>query len=134
MKYSRIFRIAVVVIFLVCGLVGLTGTPAMAAPLLELSPDSGAVGTTVTISGENFDSLKGDEIYIFFDGEEISASPVVVPQTGSFHLDFNIPEDAGSGEHTIRARTEWGSTLSTSTFTVLEPEISLSTELGVVGS
>ena len=134
MKYGRIFRIAVVVILLACGLVGLTGTPAVAAPLLELSPDSGAVGTTVTISGENFDSFKGDEIYIFFDGEEISASPVVVPQTGSFHLDFNIPEDAEPGKHTIRARTEWGSTLSTSTFTVLEPEISLSTESGVVGS
>jgi hypothetical protein len=133
MKYGRIFRIAVV-IFFACGLVGLTGTPAVAAPLLELSPDSGAMGTTVTISGENFDSFKGDEIYIFFDSEEISASPVVVPQTGSFQLDFNIPEDAEPGKHTIRARSELGSTLSTSTFTVLEPEISLSTESGAVGS
>jgi len=134
MKYGRIFRIAVVVILLDCGLVGLTGTPVMAAPLLELSPSSGAVGTTVTISGENFDSFKGDEIYIFFDDKEISASPIVVPQTGIFQLDFNIPEDAGPGKHTVRARAEWGSTLATNTFTVLEPEISLSTRSGSVGS
>ena len=134
MKYGRIFRIAVVVILLDCGLVGLTGTSVMAAPLINLSPSSGAVGTTVTISGENFDSFKGDEISIFFDDKEISASPIVVPQTGIFQLDFNIPEDAGPGKHTVRARAEWGSTLATNTFTVLEPEISLSTRSGSVGS
>ena len=88
MKCGRIFRIAVVVILLACGLVGVSGRPAVAAPLLELSPDSGAVGTTVTISGENWDSFGGDEIYIFFDNEEIT--PILVPQTGSFQFNFNI--------------------------------------------
>ena len=65
MKYGRIFRIVVVVILLDCGLVGLTGTPAMAAPLLELSPSSGAVGTTVTISGENLILLRGTKSISF---------------------------------------------------------------------
>jgi len=134
MKYGRIFRITTVVLLLVWWLVGLSGTPVMAAPQLNLLPDSGAVGTRITISGENFDSYKGDELRIYFDNDEISASPIVVPQTGSFEFDFNIPEDVEPGEHTLRARSELGSTVALSTFTVLEPEISLSRRSGSVGS
>jgi len=133
MKSGKMVRM-VVVVLLSAWLIVVSGTPVMAAPLINLSPNSGAVGTVVTISGENFDSFKGDKIYLFFDSQEISASPIVVPQTGSFQLDFNIPEDAEPGEHTIRARAEWGSTLATNTFTVLEPEINLSTKSGSVGS
>jgi hypothetical protein len=134
MKRDRIFRILAVFMLLSVWLLGLSGTPVMAGPEINLSPDSGAVGTTVTISGENWDSFKGDEIYIYFSGEEISVSPIVVPQTGTFQFDFNIPGDAEPGEHIIRVRAEWGSTLTTSTFTVLEPEISLSRKSGPVGS
>ena len=134
MKRIRIFRILAVVMLLSVWLVGLSVTPVMAGPEINISPDSGAVGTTVTISGENWDSYKGDKIYIYFAGEELSASPIVVPQTGIFHLDFTIPEDAEPDEHIIRVRAEWGSTLVTNTFTVLEPEISLSKKSGSVGS
>ena len=133
MKSGKAIRIMVVAVLLCLCLVAIPATPVMAAPLINLSPSSGAVGTMVTISGENWDSFKGDEVYIFFDNEEISASPIIVPQTGTFHLDFNIPEDATAGEHTIRVRAEWGSTLVTSTFTVKEPEISLSAKSGPVG-
>jgi len=134
MKRGRTFRILAVLMLLSIWVLGLSGTPVMAGPEISLSPGSGAVGTTVTISGENWDSFKGDEIYIYFSGEEISASPIVVPQTGIFQLDFNIPGDAEPDEHDIRVRAEWGSTLATSTFTVLEPEISLSRRSGPAGS
>jgi len=134
MKRVRIFRIMAVVVLLSVWLVGLSVTPVMAGPEINISPDSGAVGTTVTVSGENWDSFKGDKIYIYFAGEELSASPIIVPQTGVFHLDFNIPEGAEPDEHLIRARAEWGSTLATNTFTVLEPEISLSRKSGSIGS
>ncbi len=134
MKCGGVFRTAVVVIFLTCGLVGMTVRPVMAAPLLELSPESGAVGTRVTISGENWDSYIGDEIRIYFDNEEINASPIEVPPTGSFQLDFNIPEDAEPGKHTFRVRGELGSTIISNTFTVLEPEIRLSAVSGSVGN
>ena len=134
MKRGRTFRIMAVVMLLSVWLVGLSVTPVMAAPLINLSPDSGAVGTVVRISGENFDSFKGDKIRIYFGNEEIGASPIVVPETGLFQLDFNIPDDAEPGEHTIRARSELGSTLALNTFTVLEPEISLSSRSGSVGS
>ena len=134
MKRVRIFRILAVVMLLSVWLVGLSVTPVMAGPEINISPDSGAVGTTVTISGENWDSYKGDKIYIYFAGEELSASPIIVPPTGIFHLDFTIPEDAEPDEHIIRVRAEWGSTLVTNTFTVLEPEISLNRKSGSVGS
>ncbi len=134
MKYGRIFRSTTVVLLLAWWLVGLSGTPVMAAPQINLLPDSGAVGTKITISGENFDSYKGDEIRIYFGNEEINASPIVIPQTGSFQFDFNIPEDAEPGEHTFRLRSELGSTVALNTFTVLDPEISLSNRSGSVGS
>ena len=134
MKRCRVFRILAVVMLLSVWLLGLSGTPVLAGPEISLSPDSGAVGTTVTISGENWDSFRGDEIHVYFSGDEISASPVVVPQTGVFHFDFNIPGDAEPGENDIRVRAEWGSTLTLSTFTVLEPDISLSRKSGPVGS
>ncbi len=131
MKRGKTIRILVVAVLLCGWLTVMSGPQVMAAPLINLSPNSGAVGTMVTISGENWDSFKGDEIYIFFDNEEIR--PIVVPQTGSFQFYFNIPEDATPGEHVIRVRAEWGSTLVTNTFTVLEPEINLSAKSGSVG-
>jgi len=133
MKSGKIVRI-VVVVLLSTWLIVISGAPVLAAPLINLSPNSGAVGTMVTISGENFESYKGDDIYIFFDNKEIDASPIVVPQTGSFQFGFNIPEDTAPGEYTIRARNEMGSTLALNTFTVLKPEINLSNKLGTVGS
>ncbi|HEY83433.1 MAG TPA: hypothetical protein G4O01_09160 [Dehalococcoidia bacterium] len=134
MERGSVFRILAAVILLNLLLVAILGTPALAAPILNISPASGAVGTTVTVVGENFDSYKGDEIFIFFDNEEIAASPVTVPETGTFSLAFNIPAAAEPGKHVIRARSGLGSTLALSSFTVLEAEISLNTKAGVVGT
>jgi len=134
MKRGKIFRILVVAILLPLLLVVISNTPALAAPMLNVSPTSGAVGTMVTVVGENFDSYKGDDIFIFFAGEEITASPITVPQTGSFSFDFNIPEDAEPGRHEIRAKSELGSTLALSLFTVLEAKIRLDSKSGVVGT
>ena len=75
MKRDRIFRILAVFVLLLVWLLGLSGTPVMAGPEINLSPDSGAVGTTVTISGENWESFKGDEIYIYFAGPTITGYP-----------------------------------------------------------
>jgi len=134
MKRGKIFRILVVVILFTLLLVGIPGTPALAAPMLNVSPASGAVGTMVTVAGENFGSYKGDDIFIFFEDEEITVSPITVPQTGSFSFDFNIPDSAEPGRHRIEARSELGSTLAISLFTVLEVEIRLDTKTGVVGT
>jgi len=132
MERGKNIRIIVLAVLLCGCLIALSGIPVMAAPLINLSPNSGAVGTLVTISGENWESFKGDEVYIFFDNGEISASPIVVPQTGSFQLSFNIPKST-AGAHTIRVKNEMGSTLALNTFTVIGPEIKLSAKSGPVG-
>ena len=134
MKNGKFFRrLAVVIIFTLLLLV-IPGTPVLAAPMLNVSPTSGAVGTMVTVSGENFDSYKGDNIFIFFDDDEIIVSPITVPQTGSFSFDFNVPEGAEPGRHEIRAKSELGSTLALSSFTVLKAQINLDNKTGVVGT
>jgi hypothetical protein len=133
MKRGKIVRILVVAILftLLMGIV--PGTPVLAAPILNVSPVSGAIGTMVTVTGENFDSYIGDDIFIFFDDEELTVSPITVPPAGTFSFDFNIPEEAEPGRHTIRAK--YGtSTVTTSLFTVLEAEIRLDTKTGVVGT
>ena len=129
---SKILRTLVIFLPLLAMLT--LSTPAMAAPLIALSPTSGAVGTKVTITGTNFESYRGDNIFIYFDNEEIASSPFVVPQTGSFSIDINIPPDATVGSHWIRVRNEAGSTLAKSLFTVTETRIKLDIVEGTVGT
>jgi len=136
MKCSKIFRIVTVVALLSGGLVFISGAPALAGPEIKLSAAEGAVGTVVTVTGENFDSYKGDALYLYFDNDEIGASPIIVPQTGNFEFILNIPEDAEPGEHIIRVKNKLGSVYSTvalSAFNVLKPDISLSSRSGAVG-
>ncbi len=133
MKHSSIIR-GVAVVLLSAWLVALPAGEALAAPMLTVIPDSGAAGAEVTITGENFDSYRGDQISIFFDNEELALSPIVVPQTGTFSFSFNVPADAAPGSHTLRARSSLGSTLALAPFTVLTPGIGLSEVLGPVGT
>ncbi len=134
MKHGKVFRTLAIAVLLALSLVVIPNTPALAAPLLAVSPTSGAVGTMVTVTGTNFESYTGDDIFIFFNNEEITAGPLVVPEAGSFNFSFNIPDDAEPGSHWIRARSELGSTLTMVLFTIPETEIKLDAEAGVVGT
>ena len=80
--YRRILPLLALILPLLAMLV-LT-TPALAAPVILISPGSGATGTTIIIQGNNFDSYKGDNITITFDAIQIPNSPLEVPDTGSF--------------------------------------------------
>jgi len=135
MKRRKLYRIVAVAILLSLLLVVITpGTPVLAAPFLSVSPASGAVGTKVTVTGENFDSYKGDDIYLFFGNQQVTTRPITVPETGSFSFDFNIPAGAEPGRRQITAKNELGWTLALSSFTVLKPGISLDRKSGVVGT
>jgi len=110
-------------------------TPALAAPVVTLDPTSGAVGTTVTITGTVFDSYKGDNIHIFFDDEEIDGSPIEVPQTGTFSTPFTIPAGTVHGRHWISVRSEIGSHLVPDNFFIVEePSITLDVVDGPAGT
>ena len=134
MKNSKVFRILAIAFILPLLLVVLMGAPVLAAPIVSVSPTSGAVGTVVEITGTNFDSYVGDDIYIYFDNDEIADSPLVVPEAGSFSFDFVIPADADPGVHWIRVKFKVDTELVKTLFTVLEAEIELAPKAGVVGT
>ena len=134
MKNGKIVRLLAIVILLSLLLVVIPGTPALAAPTLGVSPASGAIGTVVTVTGENFDSYRGDEISMFFDNEEMVGSPIIVSESGIFSFGFGIPDDAEPGRHWVRAKSELGSTLAVTLFTVPEAEISLDNDSGTIGT
>lgn len=133
MKNGKILRLLSVCVLLPLLSVMIIGAPALAAPLITLSPENGAAGTTVTVNGQNFDSYKGDSIYVFFDSVEMIGSPLTVPETGVFSFRFNIPDEAEPGGHTIRVKNEF-TTLALTTFTVPDTEISLDNRSGNIGA
>ena len=131
-KYSKILCALAVLVPLLTVLV--PHTPALAAPVITLSPASGAIGTTVTINGTNFESYRGDNVLIYFNSEEIANSPATVPESGNLNIDYDIPADAEPGEHEIRVRSATGATLAKSTFIVTKTRLKLDIVEGNVGT
>ncbi len=132
-KNGKILRLLSVMLLLPLLSAIVIGAPVLAAPLVSLSPDSGAAGTLVRVIGENFDSYIGDNIFIFFDSTEMIGSPLTVPETGVFSFSFNIPEEAEPGEHAVRVKNEL-TTLALATFILYETEISLDKGSGNTGT
>ena len=134
MRHGKALCILSLAIILSLLMVVISATPALAAPVITLSPTSGAIGTEVTVTGTNFDSYKSDEISIFFNNVEIANSPRTVSDTGSFSTTFNIPDDTETGVAWVRIRSPIGSTLVTSSFVIPETEIELDIKEGGAGT
>jgi hypothetical protein len=132
-SWRRIIPLAII-LSLVAVLV--PGTPVMAAPQVAISPTSGAVGTEITITGTVFDSYKGDNVYIFFDSQEIEQSPLVVPDNGEFSITYTIRNDTAAGRHWIRVKSpaDATSSLAENFFVVEETTLKLDTLDGPVGA
>jgi hypothetical protein len=107
--HRRILLLLVLILPLLSILV--LATPALAAPVVLITPGSGATGTTITIQGNNFDSYIGDSVTITFDATQILSSPVEIPPSGGFTTEFMVPETAGVGRHWITVYST-GSTVS----------------------
>jgi hypothetical protein len=134
MKYNKILRTLALAIILALLVVGIPATLALAAPVITLSPTSGAIGTEVTVTGTNFDSYRGDDISIFFNDVEIANSSLTVPDTGSFSVNFNIPGNAKPGRAWITIKSQIGYTLAKSSFIIPETEVKLNVKTGTVGT
>ncbi len=134
LRRSKIFLTLPLAIILTLLMVAIPATPALAAPVITLSPTSGAIGTKVTVTGTNFDSYMRDDISIFFNDVEIPNSPLIVPDTGSFSVNFNIPGDAKPGRAWITIKSQTGYTLAESSFIISETEIKLNVKAGTVGT
>jgi len=134
MRYRTRLLSLVVILPLIAVL--LLSTPALAAPVVILTPATGVAGTEVTITGTVFDSYRGDTVHIFFDNMEIGNSPLTVPDSGEFTVLFTIPSSATSGRHWIRVKSEVGSTsfLAENFFIIDEPLLILDIYDGQVGT
>jgi len=108
-------------------------TPALALPEITLSPTSGSIGTEVTITGTDFASFKNTELTILFNNSEIDASPLTVPESGSFTTTFTVPDDAEAGTAYIKVQMVLGGEIKKS-FIIKGPEIELDSAEGAVGT
>jgi hypothetical protein len=102
---------------------------------IEITPSSGPIGTTVTIEGQGFAmSMEDSEenIDISFDDvditEDVTPTPVVTDEMGSFSCTYEIPVDTINGVHTFMAdagdeepRVPFNVTSGTTSSIVLNP-------------
>jgi len=131
MRHNKILRILPLALVLSLLMVAIPATPALAAPIITLSPTSGAIGTKVTVTGTNFNSYAGDTISISFDDSGIVT--LTVPDTGSFSVSFSIPSNAKPGRAWIVIKSQLGK-VAESPFIIPETEIKLNIKKGAVGT
>jgi len=131
---SRSIVSLITVVSILCLLVVVPAQTALAAPAIQLSPDSGAIGTMVTLTGTNFESYRGDSISIYFGGSEIITSPVVVPDNGRLETSFEVPGNTAPGQVSLTIIGPLGSTLANAFFMVEAPEIWTDLGNGIVGT
>jgi hypothetical protein len=131
----RRYLLPLVVVLSLCAVL-VTGKPVQAAPAITLSQASVAAGAGVTITGTVFDSYKGDRIYIYFDDVEIDGSPLIVPETGTFTIDFTVPGNATPGTHWVRVYGDAAASfrLAETSLIVEESIINLDINDGPVGT
>jgi len=134
MKYSRIFVVLSVAVVLSLVLVLIPSKPVLAAPLLTLSPDTGALGTSVIVTGTNFGSYVGDKLSIYFNNVEIADSPKIVPETGTLEARFEVPGNTPPGNAWVTVSGPLGSLLARAPFLVKETGIRLNIHEGTVGT
>ena len=135
MKCNRFFPILAIALILPLLALTMLATPALAAPTITLSPLSGAAGTTVTVSGKNFQSYASDKVHIYFDGEEIANSPIAVLSNGEFKVSFTVPDTTTPGAAYVTVRDKDGHQLGESaSFIVPKTGIKLNIGGGVVGT
>ena len=132
MKKNKALRSIAIAAVLSSAAALIPATPAFAQPEIILDPVSGSIGTEVTLTGTDFASFKNTEVIILFDNQNIDASPLTVPESGSFTTTFTVPDDAEAGTAYVKVQTILGGEIKKS-FIVEGPEVGLDSGEGAVG-
>ncbi len=131
MKSNRILRSVAIAIILALLVIAISATPALAG--VNVSPNTGPVGTTITISGTGF---VGDSYQIYFasgTGFERFVGSGAVGAGGDIPSHSFIVQKIPGGQYTIRIQTTGTDNITlTGTFTVT-PKITLNQSSGYVG-
>ncbi|MCS7178263.1 MAG: PA14 domain-containing protein [Anaerolineae bacterium] len=87
-----------------------TPAPAPATPVIRLTPENGAPGTSITVSGEGW--KPGDTVFVGLERPDRGRTPLAsaaVGTDGRFTAVFAVPADAGTGERVLSVAA-WSST------------------------
>jgi hypothetical protein len=116
-------------------------TPALAVPVIILSPTSGSPGTTVTISGTGFAASASGVVWFDSDGDSVldpgePNAPVTTDGSGDFSGVSLIVPDVTAGSYLILADIPLGPPApeASASFTVPTPSISISPTSGPPGT
>ena len=127
MKYTKILRIFSIAFILSLLVVAIPATPAQAAREIDLDPEEGSIGDTITIVGEEFSaSTETTEKYvnIYFSSDEASTIHYIDNQVNTYKLvkegawidtdgeldaTFTVPSelDDGSDDEDVEAGTTY---------------------------
>ncbi len=116
-RYSRIFAVLLIVMMLTAAI--LPASPVSAASM-TLTPNAGAVSSSVTAAGTGYLGYIEDELYLYFGS--IALTAVTVDPGGAFSGTFTVPAAADAGFHTVSLQTtlvyNGGITVDSATYTV----------------
>jgi len=131
MKYNKIFRVLAVVIIISLLALVIPATPAAAASI-SLSPTSGRVGTTLTVTGTGFSA--GTYIEIQFNYSPKRWVQLMGAET-SFVISFAVP-NVSTGTYPVRAvdGATYAQLATPINFTVISASIELDRDEGQVGT
>lgn len=134
MKFrSFLILVACIMVYSILS-VALIPESVLAAPVISIYPRAGAPGTLVTVNGSNFTSYIGDRLSVFFNDIDITQTGISVPSSGSFEFSFEVPSDTSPGDCIVSIQSVIGSPLAEKVFTVVAPEVRLSTWGGTVST
>ncbi len=102
--------------------------------IITLSPTSGSIGASVTVTGSNFNP--NSAITIKFDTSPLATTPAAIATTatGTFTATITIPLTASNGAHTITTTDASGATGSATFRVVGGGIITLSPAFGTTGT
>ena len=83
-------------------------TPFQPIRTFTVTPTTGAVGATLTVSGDNFEPTA--KIRIIFDSSEPTTTPdpIISTATGTFTGTFAVPANQPDGSHIVKANDNFG--------------------------
>ena len=133
MKYAKLFGTLALVIILALLVVAIPATPALAASL-TLTPTSGDVGTTVTVTGTGFVAGRVIDIYFYYDSTYTVLKYITASSAGTISTTFTVPNVA-IGTHYVRALDfDTQQFVAIATFTVSAVQIEIDPDEGPVGT
>jgi hypothetical protein len=97
--------------------------PAKRVTITNVSPAKGGPGTLVTISGQNFNALAGNNFI------RIGSNPMAVATSSTTQLTFTLPSGIASGNYELWVRVGTDSVRAASPFEVIEPGNFVSTDV-----